>query len=79
MIIFQDYVMEFFAFNVVVEISCMIQIFLNSHMSYIDMRGDEILDPGDIWKHYLKGKLIFIFFTFLSKNENCFNLQVIMF
>ena len=60
--------MQFFIFNVVVEVSCIIEIFLNSHMSYIDMSGDEILDQKEIWKHYLKGGLFSLAIFTVYKN-----------
>ena len=39
--------------NMCVEVACWIEIILNS-LRYNDDQGDEILDPSEIWKHYLK-------------------------
>ena len=52
---FQDFGTDLFTFNLCVDFSCFLGIFLKFHMSYKDEMGNEILDRELISKHYTDG------------------------
>lgn len=56
---FQHHLFECIMLNVVIDVSCYIEIFLKAHMSYLDEMGDEVTDQKEIWLHYRRGQFTY--------------------